>query len=70
MRRLRSTNVSQTPIEDVVSCSSAKSKSRAMTKSVRELIWIYQLLVELGFEITTPEKMCCDNQAALHIATN
>ena len=34
------------------------------------MLWIYQLLVELEFEITTPTVSWCDNQAALHIASN
>ncbi|XP_038880011.1 uncharacterized mitochondrial protein AtMg00810-like [Benincasa hispida] len=56
--------------KNVVSRSSAKSEYRAMAQSVCELIWIYQLLVELRFEITTPTKLWCDNQATLHIASN
>lgn len=40
-----------------------------MTQSVCELIWIYQLLVELGFDTTTT-KLWCDNQTALYIASN
>ena len=35
-----------------------------------EIVWIYQLLSEIGFSITVPTKLWCDNQAALHIASN
>ncbi|XP_022152743.1 uncharacterized protein LOC111020391 [Momordica charantia] len=56
--------------QNVVSRSSAESEYRAMAQSVCELVWIHQLLTELGFGITTPIKLWCDNQAALHIASN
>ena len=39
-----------------------------MAQSVCE--WIHQLLSEIGFSITVPAKLWCDNQAALHIASN
>lgn len=41
-----------------------------MAKSSCELVWIYQLLVELEFDITTPTKLWRDNQGTLHIASN
>ncbi|TYK11673.1 putative mitochondrial protein [Cucumis melo var. makuwa] len=56
--------------QNVVSCLSAESKYRAMTQSVCEIVWIHQLLSEIGFSITVPAKLQCDNQAALHIASN
>ncbi|TYK29397.1 Retrovirus-related Pol polyprotein from transposon TNT 1-94 [Cucumis melo var. makuwa] len=56
--------------QNVVSCSSAKSEYRAMAQSVCEIVWIHQLLSEIGFSITVPVKLWCDNQVALHIASN
>ena len=41
-----------------------------MRKLTSELIWIKGLLKDLGIEITTPMTMHCDNQAAIHIASN
>ena len=56
--------------QNVVSRSSAESEYRAMAQSVCEIVWIYQLLSEMGFNVTVPAKLWCDNQVALHIASN
>ena len=56
--------------QKVVSCSSAEAEYRAMRKLTSELIWIKGLLKDLGIEVTTPITMHCDNQAAIHIASN
>ena len=56
--------------QKVVSCSSAEAEYRAMRKLTSELIWIKGLLKDLGIETTTPITMHCDNQAAIHIASN
>ena len=53
----------------MVSHSSAKSKYRAMTQSMGEIMWFHQLLVEVGIKTSVPVKHWCDNQAALHIAS-
>jgi len=41
-----------------------------MVVATCDLIWIKQLLQELKFGNTQQMKLCCDNQAALHIASN
>jgi hypothetical protein len=56
--------------QNVVSRSSAESEYRAMAQSTCELIWIQQLLNEIGLGSSLPMKLWCDNQAALHIASN
>ncbi|KAL0667809.1 hypothetical protein Bca4012_030513 [Brassica carinata] len=56
--------------QNIVSCSSAEAEYRAMRKLTSELIWIRNLLQDLGIEISTPITMHCDNQAAIHIASN
>ncbi|KAL1204565.1 Retrovirus-related Pol polyprotein from transposon RE2 [Cardamine amara subsp. amara] len=56
--------------QKVVSCSSAESEYRAMKKLTNELVWLKALLKDLGIESTSPITMHCDNQAAIHIATN
>ncbi|KAL5741578.1 hypothetical protein ACOSP7_028310 [Xanthoceras sorbifolium] len=56
--------------QNVVSRSSAESEYRAMAQSVCEIMWIYQLLTEIGLKTSVPAKLWCDNQAALHIASN
>ena len=56
--------------QNVVSLSSAGSEYRAMAQSTCELICIQQLLNEIGLGSSLPMKLCCDNQAALHIVSN
>ncbi|RVX21545.1 Retrovirus-related Pol polyprotein from transposon TNT 1-94 [Vitis vinifera] len=50
--------------------SSAETEYRAMTLATCELIWLRQLLQELRFGKDEQIKLVCDNQAALHIASN
>ena len=40
-----------------------------MTQSVYEIMF-HQLLMEVGIKTLVPIKLQCDNQAALHIASN
>ena len=56
--------------QKIVSCSSAEAEYRAMRKLTSELIWIRNLLHDLGIETSSPITMHCDNQAAIHIASN
>ena len=56
--------------QSVVSQFSAESEYRVMTQSVCEIMWLHQLLMEVGIETPVPTKLWCDNQAALHIASN
>ena len=41
-----------------------------MAQSVCKIMWIRQLLMEVGIETLVPTKLWCDNQAAMHIASN
>ena len=41
-----------------------------MAQSICEIIWICQLLMEVGIETLVPAKLWCDNQVAMHIASN
>ncbi|KAL0746111.1 hypothetical protein Bca101_101377 [Brassica carinata] len=56
--------------QKVVSCSSAEAEYRAMLKLTNVLVWIKGILKHLGIEQATPMTMHCDNQAAIHIASN
>jgi len=47
-----------------------EAEYRAMAVATCELIRIKQLLQELKFGNAQQMKLCCDNQAALHIASN
>ena len=41
-----------------------------MTQSTYEIMWLHQLLTEVGIKTSVPAKIWCDNQTALHIASN
>ncbi|RVW82963.1 Retrovirus-related Pol polyprotein from transposon RE2 [Vitis vinifera] len=56
--------------QDVVVRSSAEAEYRAMALATCELIWLKHLLRELRFGKDEQMKLICDNQAALHIASN
>ena len=55
--------------QSVVSRSSAEYEYRAMTQFICEIMWLHQLLMEVGIKTPIPSKLWCDNQAALHIAS-
>ena len=54
----------------MLSQSSEEAEYRAMTQSVCEIMWLHQLLMEVSIKITVLAKHWCDNQTALHIASN
>ncbi|RVX18665.1 Retrovirus-related Pol polyprotein from transposon TNT 1-94 [Vitis vinifera] len=56
--------------QDVVARSSVEAEYRAMALATCELIWLRHLLRELRFGKDEQMKLICDNQAALHIASN
>ena len=56
--------------QDVVARSSVQAKYRAMTLATCELIWQRHLLQELRFGNDGQMNLICDNQGALHIASN
>ena len=41
-----------------------------MTQSICEIMWLHQLLAEIDIKTSVPAKLWCDNQVALHIASN
>ena len=41
-----------------------------MAQSVCEIMWISQLLMKIGIKTSILTKHWCDNQVALHIASN
>ena len=49
---------------------STKAEYRAMTLTTCKLVWIKQLLRELGFGKGEQMTLVCDNQATLHITSN
>ncbi|XP_019177704.1 PREDICTED: uncharacterized protein LOC109172908 [Ipomoea nil] len=56
--------------QDVVARSSAEAEYRAMALATCELMWLKHLLQELQCGNVAQMTLICDNQAALHIASN
>nr|CAN67123.1 hypothetical protein VITISV_040164 [Vitis vinifera] len=56
--------------QDIVARSSAEVEYQAMALATCELIWLKHFLRELRFGKDEQMKLICDNQAALHIASN
>ncbi|KAM1418768.1 hypothetical protein ACFXTO_022388 [Malus domestica] len=56
--------------QTIIARSSAESEYRAMAATACELIWLKGFLSELEFTSMTPMSLYCDNQAAMHIASN
>ena len=50
--------------------SSAEAEYKAMALATCELIWLKQLIRELKFEEAAQLTLICDNQEALHTASN
>ncbi|XP_070053380.1 secreted RxLR effector protein 161-like [Nicotiana tomentosiformis] len=53
-----------------VSWKSKKQNVVARSSATCELVWIKQLLKELKFGVISQMELVCDNQVALHIASN
>ena len=55
---------------NTIARSSAEAEYRSMANATCELVWMVNLLKDLGIEFSQPNLLFCDNQAALHIAVN
>ena len=66
----RKSDLVESKKQSVVSRSSAELEYRAMTQSVCEIMWIYQLLMEVDIENLVTAKLWSDNQTAMHIPSN
>jgi len=53
-----------------VSHSSAEAGYRVMAHTTCEMVWLQNLLMELGFRQNGPMPMRCDNQSAIYITQN
>ncbi|XP_076891316.1 uncharacterized protein LOC143542661 [Bidens hawaiensis] len=56
--------------QDTVSRSSAEAEYRAMCSVLGEIIWLKNVLGELGVSVKLPIEICCDNDAAILIAAS
>ncbi|XP_070007431.1 uncharacterized mitochondrial protein AtMg00810-like [Nicotiana sylvestris] len=54
----------------VVYLSTAEAEYRVVSKAAGEVTWLSRLLSDFGLPFSSPIPLCCDNQAALHIARN
>jgi hypothetical protein len=56
--------------QTMVAQSSAETEYREMSNTTSELTWLQHFPQEIGFAAPTPIPLFCDNQAAIHIASN
>jgi hypothetical protein len=56
--------------QKVIALSSAEAEYRAMKEVTKEMIWLKALLKDVGISDDKPMSLYCDNQAAIHIASN
>ncbi|KAL0368234.1 UNVERIFIED_CONTAM: Retrovirus-related Pol polyprotein from transposon RE2 [Sesamum calycinum] len=56
--------------QNTVARSSVEAEYRAITHTTSEILWLKNLLKELGFMYDDPVPMHCDNQAAIHNCSN
>lgn len=56
--------------QSVVARSSAESEYRAMAHVTSEIVWVHNILREVGVEVQLPVSLWCDNRAAIHITNN
>ena len=56
--------------QSVVARSSEEAEDRVVAVATCEVVWIKQFLGEMKFGETGHMELVCDNQAALHIASN
>jgi hypothetical protein len=54
----------------VIARSSAETEYRAMANTICELTWLRTVLQKFGVLVQGPTPLYCDNQAAIHIASN
>ncbi|CAA7029624.1 unnamed protein product [Microthlaspi erraticum] len=60
----------KTQKQRVVSLSSAEAEYRCLSETVKEILWLKELLLDLGVTHTGPIPVYCDSLAAIHLAAN
>ena len=54
----------------MVALSSSEAKLRGMAKGMCELLWLKNLLIEIGFAPNREMNLLCDNKTAIDISHN
>jgi hypothetical protein len=57
-------------LQDVVTLSTTEAEYIAATHAGQELLWMRNLLTELGYSFTTPHTLFIDNQSAISVTQN
>ena len=57
-------------LQDVVTLSTTEAEYIAATHAGQELLWLHNLLTELGYTFKTPHTLCIDNQSAIAVTQN
>lgn len=60
----------KTKKQTTVSRLSAEAEYRAMTNTTSEVVWIIEILKDMGITLKLLVNLICDNTAALHVAHN
>ncbi|XP_028107019.1 uncharacterized protein LOC114306062 [Camellia sinensis] len=56
--------------QTIVARSTAEAEYRAMAHATAEIVWLRNLLFELGVPQSSPTSLYCDNRSAIQIAHN
>ncbi|RVW99848.1 Retrovirus-related Pol polyprotein from transposon RE1 [Vitis vinifera] len=56
--------------QTTISQSSTEAEYRALASTTSELVWLHQLLKDFQVPISSPALLFCDNQVAIHLASN
>ncbi|XP_019234403.1 PREDICTED: uncharacterized protein LOC109214896 [Nicotiana attenuata] len=56
--------------QPTISLSSVEAEYKALRKVTAEVTWLTRLLGDRGLTVSSPVPICCDSQAAIHIAKN
>lgn len=56
--------------QKVVALSSAEAEFRGIVKGITEVLWIRKLVQEIGFQVSGPTCLKCDNKASISISEN
>lgn len=51
----------------MVALSSAEAEYRGIARAINEVLWIRKLQTEIGFPPKEPNKIMCENKAAIHV---